>query len=309
MKVFWNLDSARKAIEEPVVTVGNFDGVHRGHQAILEVTIQQAQEQRRPSVVLTFDPHPQKVFNGAEAPPLLTTLSQKIGLFEDLGIAATIVCPFTEEIYRYTAEEFFSEILVGRVHVSHLVEGLDFTFGKGKSGSPHLLKRLGQAYGVIVTIVDPVVHHGEKISSSRVRAGIKKGDVTEARRLLGRPYAVEGQRVPGRGRGRKLGYPTVNIAAENELLPRVGVYAVTCEWEDGVFPGAASLGFNPTFEGDRFSFEVHLIDFRGEIKSNRFRVFFYERLRGEKKFHRVQDLTDQIGRDVLSAREILRYMS
>jgi riboflavin kinase/FMN adenylyltransferase len=304
MRVLSDLDSVSELIGPSVLTVGNFDGVHLGHQAILRETVRVARAIRRPAVVLTFEPHPQRIFKGKQAPPLLCTLSQKISLFGTLGIEATIVCPFDENIYRYTADEFFSEVLVVRLGAVHVVEGEDFTFGKGRTGSPERLTKLGRDHGMGVTIVDPVILEGEAISSSRIRAAIQKGDVAKARLLLGRPYEVAARKVSGKGRGRTLGYPTVNLASENELLPEIGVYAVQSECDGRVYQGAASLGFNPTFEGDRFSFEVYLLDFDGSVRDDQVRVRFHRRLRDEIRFDRRQDLIDQIAADVAQVKTV-----
>jgi riboflavin kinase/FMN adenylyltransferase len=306
MRVLWDLDSAMEALNHPVLSVGNFDGVHRGHQAILREVIRLSNLMNRPSAVLSFDPHPQKVFLGSKAPPLLTTLPQKIRVLGELGIDAMIICPFNEKIYQYSADQFFSEILVNQLGAVHVVEGEDFTFGKGRTGSPELLKRLGKQHGVGVTIVAPVIFEGERVSSSRIRTWIQDGDVAKARSLLGRPYAVEGKKVTGRGRGKALGYPTVNLVAENELLPAIGIYAVHVELNQKAFLGAASLGFNPTFEGDRFSFEIHLLDFEGEVEDERMTVLFYRRLRDEKRFDTDRELIRQMEADVNDVKRILR---
>ncbi len=306
MRLLWDLDVAREALDHPVISVGNFDGVHLGHQAILGETIRLSNSMNRPSAVLTFEPHPQKVFGGEKAPPLLTTLSQKMRLFEQLGVSATVVCPFNETIYRYTADQFFSEILVAKLAVGHLVEGADFTFGRGRTGSSDLLKRLGREHGVGVSIVAPVAFEGERVSSSRIRTWIQEGEVAKARSLLGRPYEVEGKKVTGMGRGKTLGYPTVNLTVENELLPAKGIYAVQVQINQGVFLGAASLGFNPTFEGDHFSVEVHLLDFQEDVGDEQICVLFYEKLREEVKFDREQDLIQQMAADVNHVRRIFR---
>ncbi|NIQ39874.1 MAG: bifunctional riboflavin kinase/FAD synthetase [Proteobacteria bacterium] len=304
MKIFRDLDLAKETLGRSVLSVGNFDGVHLGHQAILKENIRLARTMDCASVVLTFEPHPQKVFRGGEAPPLLITLSQKLRILQELGIAVTIICPFDERIYNYSAEEFFAGILKAKLGVAHLVEGEDFTFGKKGTGSPELLKKLGKEHGVGVTIVDPVVLDGERISSSRIRTCIQGGDVLQARSLLGRPYAVEGRKIRGKGRGRTLGYPTVNLRVENELLPAIGIYAVQVELKERLFPGAASLGFNPTFEGDDFSFEVYLLDLEGEVNSEPISVLFHERLRDEIKFNSDRELIHQMEIDVGKVRSV-----
>lgn len=306
MKVLQDLNSMREMIGRSVVTVGNFDGVHLGHQAILRETIRRARDMNLPAVALTFEPHPQRVFKGKEAPSLLTTLPQKIDLLEAFGISATIVCTFDQSIYQYSADQFFSEVLVARLGAVHVVEGRDFTFGRGRTGSPELLVKLGNEHGVRVTIVDPVMFEGERVSSSRIRTYIVEGNVAKARSLLGRPYEVEGIKVSGRGRGRTLGYPTVNLTPENELLPAIGIYAVESVCDGRTFLGAASLGFNPTFGGDQFSFEVHLLNFEGRVRDTRIRVRFHKWLRDEMKFDSPQDLIDQIGADVVHVRELFR---
>jgi len=306
MRVLWNLDPVKEILFQPVLTVGNFDGVHLGHQAILRETIRLARAMNRSPVVFTFEPHPQKVLKRDEAPPLLTTLPQKIRLLESLGIEASIVCPFDEKVYQYTPDQFFSEILVARVEPAHLVEGEDFTFGKGRTGSPELLKRLGREHGVGVTVMDSVIFEGETISSTRVRACIREGNVAKARSLLGRPYAVEGTRIRGKGRGRTLGYPTVNLTPESELLPAIGIYAVQVELDQRLFLGAASLGFNPTFGGNHFSFEVYLLDFKGDMMDKEVRVLFYKRLREEIRFDSGEELIHQMETDVAQVKEIFR---
>ncbi|NIS72191.1 MAG: riboflavin biosynthesis protein RibF [Proteobacteria bacterium] len=217
-----------------------------------------------------------------------------------------IICPFTKKIYQYSADQFFSEILVNQLGAVHVVEGEDFTFGKGRTGSPDLLKKLGSEHGVGVTIVDSVIFEGERVSSSRIRNWIQDGDVAKARSLLRRPYGVEGKKITGRGRGKTLGYPTVNLTAENELLPAIGIYAVQVELDQKTFLGAASLGFNPTFEGDHFSFEVHLLDFEGEVEDERITVLFYRRLRDEMRFETDRELIQQMEADVNDVKRIFR---
>lgn len=306
MRVFNDLDSVKEALVRPVVSVGNFDGVHLGHQAILREVVRLSEEMNRPAVAFTFEPHPQKFLMGHKAPPLLTTFSQKMRLLENLGIATAIICPFDENLYRYSAEQFFSEILVRKVGVAHLVEGEDFTFGRGRSGSPELLEKLGMKYGVGVTIMGPVIFEGKPVSSTGIRALIQEGNVTKARTLLGRPYTVEGEKVRGKGRGRTLGYPTVNLSVENELLPPIGIYAVQVQFGQRTFSGAASLGFNPTFEGDHFSFEVHLLDFGEDIVDEPMSVLFYEKLRDEVKFDSDQELIRQMEADVSQVKRFFR---
>ena len=303
-----------------VLTIGNFDGIHIGHRAILRTVTERAAALDGEAVVYTFDPHPRKVLQGAQAPGLLTTTEQKLELLEAAGIDLVILEPFTPEFARTPPEVFVRESVHRRVSPREVYVGYDFHFGRDREGSMRTLTELGPRLGFAVTIVPEVTIAGRDVSSTRIRERLAAGEVEEAALLLGRPYAVRGRVVDGDRRGRLLGFPTANLAAETEVLPGNGVYAGRVRLLDDPPPGApagapargacfgavTNVGRRPTFKPDDPPLaEAHLLDFEGDLYGRRVDVTFQCRLREERRFPGPEALREQIGRDVEEARRRL----
>ena len=288
-----------------VLAIGNFDGIHLGHQAILRATVERAQALRAVSTVLTFDPSPRKVLRPESAPLRLSTIAQRMEWFNALGIEAAVIMPFTLELSRLSPEEFVEQILVRDLHVKTVLVGENFHFGHKQAGNVRLLKELGSRNGFAVVVIPPVQYHGEIVSSTIIRREVAEGDVSHAGRLLGRPFALTGQVVPGTGTGRKFTFPTLNLAAEQELLTARGVYITRTvfEGENCSHRSVTNIGVRPTFNGSSLSVETHLLDFQPEATPNRIEVRFWERLREEKKFSGPEELRAQIAQDIATANQ------
>ncbi len=299
-------DRATFAWPEPCVTIGNFDGVHRGHQALVAAAVTRARERQGTAVVLTFDPHPARVLAPERAPGALTTLAQKAELLAALGLDAMVVLPFAEALARRTPAEFAGRILAGSLRARHVFVGAGFRFGHRQTGDVTALEALGREFGFAVEEVAPVLEGSAPISSSRVRDALVGGDVAGARALLGRAYAIDGRVVAGDGRGRTIGMPTANLAAENEIVPARGVYAARCRLADGTWrPAVVNVGQRPTFGGTTTTIEAHLLDFAGDLYGSPLRLRFEERLREERRFPDTQALVAQIRDDIARVRALL----
>lgn len=309
MRVFNDLSEIKQPFANAVVTIGNFDGVHKGHQAIFHQVIEKAESLKGTSVAITFEPHPVKVLNQENAPPLITLYEQKCELIAKTGLDVLIRIPFDRDFANLPADRFLEDILVSQIGARAIVIGKDYAFGKNREGDIGFLKRHADrlGYEVIVTHWIPMTHPGEgRISSTRVREIVMDGKVEDAPALLGRFYQIRGTVSPGRNRGgRLLGFPTANITVADELCPKVGVYAVTVELGVEHLKGVANIGYSPTFEDHLFTIEVHILDFNKDIYGKKIRVNFIRRIRDEKKFANLEELSDQIRRDVGAGREIL----
>jgi riboflavin kinase/FMN adenylyltransferase len=309
IKVIRDVDTTRGLFERPVITIGNFDGVHLGHQALLQEVISQAKSSNVYSVVFTFDPHPVQVLAPSKALPLLQTISQKVRVFGDLGLDGVILYPFNKKFSGLTAREFASVLLVDILGVSAVIVGTKFRFGAGREGDVGLLKDFGRKMGFDVISFPEVKFGGEIISSSKVRQSILDGAMDRAVGYLGRIYSVQGKVIDGIKLGKKLGYPTANVKDFNQLLPRNGVYAVECLWRGNVYKGAASVGVRPTIDTGidvprrEKVLEVHLLDFNKNIYSEEVEIFFHRLLRPEYRFNGVGDLVRQMAVDVQHCRE------
>jgi len=293
--------------EGTVVTVGTFDGVHRGHWSVLEEIRRRARETDRRSVLVTFDPHPLRIVRPEHAPRLLTTPTEKKEILAESGLDYAVFLRFTPALSRYSPRRFVEEILVERLRVRELVIGYDHGFGKDRSGDADTLRTIGAEAGFAVDVVAPVETIGDAVSSTRIRSAVAGGRLAEATACLGRPYSLRGLVSRGEGRGRHLGFPTANLQVRqaDKLIPPAGIYAVWGVLRDGVFMGALHLGPRPTFQGSPPSIELHLLDFERDLYGEEVRVDFVERLRGVEPFDSVEALVAQMQRDVARSREVL----
>jgi riboflavin kinase/FMN adenylyltransferase len=306
--VYYDLPPGPGPFSRTVVTVGNFDGVHLGHRAILGRVTARAKELGSQPVALTFDPHPVKMLRPQANLPMLTTPEQKFRLLKEAGMDAVVVLPFTQEFAAIPARDFVVRYFVESLKAREVVVGHDYNFGHQREGNIDLLKELGQTLGFTVQVVWAVEVNGAVVSSSLIRAMLKLGKVEEANELLGRPYSVSGQVIVGKGRGAKLlGIPTANIRPENDLLPASGIYAVVAQWGEKILPGVANIGTCPTFDNETaLSLEVHIFDFAGDLYGENLSVAFIARLREERRFPSIEALGAQIRADIAAARQVLR---
>lgn len=309
MDVLRHIATSPRRFIAPVLTLGNFDGVHRGHQAILGRVAETAHGAGGEAVAITFSPHPVAVLRPDRAPTALTPLRDKIPLIAATGIDVLIVQHFTPAFAAWSAEAFVERFIVDRLHATKVVVGHSVSFGQGRSGDAALLARLGAQYGFGVEVVGPVRAADLDVSSSAVRRAVLAGDVALAATLLGRPHRVSGRVVRGRQRGAAIGFPTANVAVRAGTFPPDGVYAVRAHRGETRLDGVANLGTNPTFGVGPRTFEVHLFDFDDELYGERLTVSFVERLRGEVAFESVEALVAQIRRDADEARALLSARS
>ncbi len=293
-----------RATTASVLAIGNFDGLHRGHRALLERLTAKARELGLPASVMTFEPHPRELFAPDQAPARLTSLREKLGLLESCGIDRTYVCHFNQKLAALSADQFIDRLLVRGLAVRHLIIGDDFRFGRGRGGDFALLRQAGVEHNFGVEAMHTIDLDGERVSSSAVRETLAAGDLEHAARLLGRPYNISGRVVHGGKIGRRIGFPTANIQLKRKRVPLSGVFAVTVSGVDKRhLPGAASLGVRPTLgEGLKPVLEVHLLDFDREIYGSHVTVHFLHKLRDEAKYDSLVALTAQIERDVAATR-------
>lgn len=294
-----------KNLEGSVVTIGNFDGVHRGHAELFRMLRRKSRELGLPSVVVTFEPHPLTLLAFETSPPLITTFDQKVALIEEQGVDCLVVIEFTRTFSMFTAESFVRQLLCAALGMRHIIIGHDYAFGRDRQGNYATLERMGAELGFSLEDLDPVGEGGAIFSSSLARRYIADGDVSGAAAILGRYYAISGKVVHGRELGHLLGFPTANIATRNELIPLDGVYAVMVAMGDRLFEGACNIGTNPTFEGKVRTIEVFLLNFSGELYDRELEICFVHRLREERKFPNADALIQAIGHDVDQCRTIL----
>jgi len=294
-----------RATTATVLAIGNFDGLHLGHRALLERLTAIARERNLPAAVMTFEPHPRELFSPDQAPARLTSLREKLGLLETCGIERAYVCHFNRKLATLTAEQFIEQILVRGLAVSYLIVGDDFRFGRGRSGDFAMLQNAGTAYDFGVEAMHTVDLDGERVSSSAVRDALAEGDLEHAARLLGRPYRISGRVVHGDKIGGRIGFHTANIQLKRKRLPLTGIFAVTVSGlGEGLLPGAANLGIRPTVgQGSKQVLEVHLLDFDRQIYGAHVTVHFLHKLRDEMKFESLDALREQIARDVGHTRQ------
>ena len=306
MKIFHGTDNAG-ILRGTVLTLGVFDGLHLGHQRIMQTVVERAEAIVAVPTVITFDPHPRAVLYPENAPPLLQTLDQRLANFEFLGIEQTIVVRFDKDFAGIDAETFLRDIVYERLQAREVYLGKGFAFGKNRGGNIELLRRMSKELGFFADEVPEVCLRGQRISSSEIRELLKEGKVNLVRRMLGRPYGVEGQIIHGDRRGRQIGFPTANLHPQNRVIPRYGVYA-TANLIEGVWRRSiTNVGVRPTFTGDREpSIESYIFDFDGDLYGDVLRVRFLHRIRDERKFSGIEQLRAQIEKDTQTA---LKYFS
>ena len=312
MKLIKNIYDIKSPFKNAVVTIGNFDGVHKGHQAIIHQVIEKAESIEGTSIAITFEPHPIRVLKKNGWPPLITSFEQKIELISHTGIDVLICIQFDEKFASISAHQFVKEILMDRIGMKAIVTGKDYAFGKDRAGDVEFLKKYAVDLGFEVIVANwiPMSYFGSKrISSTQIREVVMSGKVDEAYNLLGRYYEVSGKVVTGRNRGGKLlGFPTANINLQDELCPKTGVYAVIAEFNAKQYKGVANIGYSPTFDDQIFTVEVHLLDFNQDIYGNHLRVYFISRIRDEIKFSGIEELAQQIKNDIQTARILLSHI-
>lgn len=297
-------------IQHTWLTIGSFDGIHLGHQKLIRELNKSAHSVKQKSVVLTFHPHPSEVLRGRKGAFYLTTIAEKIEILERLGTDIIITHPFTYELSRSSARDFISYLL-DHLGFVQLWVGYDFALGKGREGNVDYLTQLGQELNYSVCIVDPVSAGGQTISSSTIRNYLLEGNVEDASRLLGRPYRVEGEVVHGDGRGKSIGIPTANLNTEEQkLIPGAGVYACRVVINGKTWPAAVNIGTRPTFENTdhQSHVEAHILDYSGDLYTQRIAIEFIARLRGEERFHSVAELIKQEYDDINKTRNIIAEM-
>ncbi len=310
MTLISDLDQLEGPLTNPVLTIGNFDGMHKGHLALFDKVKERAKSLQGQSAIMTFEPHPIKVIMPGNGPPLITPIQQKLRLMEGTGIDVIFCLPFTKEFAAISARDFVKDILVDKIGIKEIVVGYDYTFGHGREGNIQLLKEMGTPFGFTVHVVDPVRINNTLVSSTSIRNLVQEGNLKEAKKLLGRDYQISGTVVKGKDRGdRLLGFSTANLELIDELTPGVGVYAVSIHIDDQTYYGLTNIGYNPTFGEGTFSVETHILDFSRDLLGKTIRVDFIERLRDEKTFESAKELAEQIGKDIVRARELFKEIS
>lgn len=307
MKIFHGTENANIA-RPTVLTLGVFDGLHIGHQRIMETVVERAKAAAAVPTAITFDPHPRAVLHPESAPPLLQTLDQRLANLELLGIEQAIVIPFTTEFSQQPAEDFLTDIIRDRLHAKEVYLGKGFAFGQGRGGNIELLRQKSSELGFIADEVEEVQLRGIRVSSSAIRRLLADGRVNLSRRMLGRPYGVEGVIIRGNRRGHTIGFPTANLKPHNRVIPRYGVYA-TATLIDGAWrKSITNIGVRPTFESDADpSIETYVFDFDGDLYGDVLRVRFLHRIRDEKKFNGIDELKAQIELDSNRARNYFHH--
>jgi riboflavin kinase/FMN adenylyltransferase len=305
-RIIHNLAELHSPLKNPVLTIGNFDGVHRGHLALFERVKIRAKAIGGISAVMTFQPHPLKIMKPEKAPRLITPTAQKLTLISQSGIDTIFCLHFDKTFAAISAEDFVQDILVRKIGVKELVVGYDYTFGHNRTGNSELLHRMGKELGFQIHEVQPVLMGKRVVSSTSIRELVKAGELAEAKKLLGRDYQISGTVIRGKNRGgRLLGFPTANLEVVDELTPREGVYAVTVLINGQIYNGVTNIGHNPTFGQGPLSIETHVLDYSGDLLGQTIRVNFLERLRAEKTYKSIEELAHQIDLDVKLARKIL----
>jgi len=305
MEIIRGISNFKPKHQGNVITIGNFDGVHLGHQAIINKLKSQAEKYQVPATVMTFHPNPQEFFAPQAAPAKLTGFHEKMSLLRNYGVDRVICIPFNARLANLDAQHFVENILINGLHAKHLVIGDDFRFGKNRHGDFQMLQAAGEAYGFDVENTPTVCVDNERVSSTRIRNALNSGDLNKAAQLLGRRFYVSGKVVHGDKRGRQIGFPTANIRLKQQIAPKNGVYAVRITDTGKTLSGVANLGVRPTFDGSQYLLEVHIFDFTQEIYHHRLSVEFEHFIRTEQKFDGLDALIAQINRDTEIAKQLL----
>lgn len=309
MKIIDQIEAIEKPFENAVLSIGNFDGVHVGHQALFKTVIEKARCIGGTAIAMTFEPHPLRLLKQDNHPPLITLYEQKTELIAKAGMDVLICVPFNQQFAALSPREFVKDLLVKKIGMRAVVVGQDYAFGKNREGNIELLRQFGKELGYEVLVPDWIQSagiNGERVSSTIIRELIMEGRMAQAQKILGRYYQIRGTVATGRNRGGKLlGFPTANINLQDELCPKSGIYAVTAEYNQKTFPAVANIGYSPTFDDHIFTVEVHILDFKENIYNQKLRVNFIERLRDEIRFSSLEALSAQIRKDIEVARAIL----
>ncbi len=306
MEIIRGLEALNKSYPNTVLTIGNFDGVHLGHQKIIFEVLKRSEEIKGTSMAVTFEPHPMKVLAPEREIRILTTLEEKAKLIEEMGVNVLLCINFNKEFANLLTDDFIEDVLVKKINAKEIIVGTNYAFGKNKKGTVELLKRRGKKYGFRVKAVSNVRVYGNIVSSSSIRSLLLKGAVYDTSTFLGRAYSIEGSVIKGKGRGKSLlNIPTANITTPLEIAPKEGVYAIRVGFNNCIYEGVANIGKNPTFGNIDVSYEVHLFNFSGDLLGEDIRIFFIDRLRGEQLFPDILSLEKQIRNDIERAREIL----
>ena len=308
MKIFHGTENA-KILRPTILTLGVFDGLHLGHQRIMQTVTKRARETKSVPTAITFDPHPRAVLFPENTPPLLQTLDQRLSAFEVLGIEQAIVVRFNRDFAKQNAENFLREILHERLQAKEVYLGKGFAFGKNRGGNIELLRKMSAELGFFADEVAEVRLRGTRISSSKIREFLAEGKINRARAMLGRPYGIEGQIIRGDRRGRTIGFPTANLKPKNRVIPKYGVYATATLIGNVWRKSITNVGVRPTFAGDAASsIETYVFDFDGDLYGDVLRVRFLHRIRDERKFGGIEELKEQIERDSRRALDYFKHL-
>jgi riboflavin kinase/FMN adenylyltransferase len=306
MEIIRGLEDLKENYPNTVITIGNFDGLHLGHQKIIQTVLRESEDINGTSMVVTFDPHPMKVLAPEREIKLLTTPKERERLIQTMGIHVLLCITFNEEFSQLTPDDFIDDILVKKINAKKVIVGQNYAFGKARKGTTELLRRRGRKYGFNVKVVRHAKFNGEVVSSSKIRNFLSKGQVFEASTFLGRAYTIEGNVIKGAGRGEKLLHiPTANITTPNELVPKEGVYAVKIGIKNDFFDGVANIGKKPTFGDAVTSYEVHIFNYAGNLLGEHLRIHFIDWIRDQQSFPDALSLERQIRNDIEHARDIL----
>ena len=308
MKIFRHIEDQGLSMSGTVATVGNFDGVHLGHQALIRNTVEESKRLGYPSTVLTFEPHPLKILAPERARLLILSYEDKMALLESLGVDIVVAQQFDREFANIAADEFVRRFLVDRLKIKKLWVGRDLRFGQGRKGGTDTLLRLAPGGGFEVGVLDPILLDGIRISSSRIRQLVEEGRVDEVRRMLGRYHFLSGCIVTGHRRGQELGFPTANIASQTEVIPLNGIYATSIQFKNKRWLSVSSVGVNPTFGDGPRTVESFILDFEGDIYGEWVKLSFVQRIREEKKFVTINDLIAQMHEDVKRAKAVFKEL-
>ncbi|QIB26145.1 bifunctional riboflavin kinase/FAD synthetase [Caloranaerobacter azorensis] len=294
-----------KSVKPTVVALGNFDGLHVGHQTLIKRTVDIAQKENLVSTVFTFDNHTTSKIKGKNTPKILISKNRKIALFKELGVKLLYIVQFTETLMHFTPLEFIEKILVDILNVRKVVVGFNFKFGYLAKGDVKYLKEMGEKYNFDVIVVPPITKDNILVSSTQIRELIREGEISLANKLLGRQYLIEGKVIRGRGIGRKLGFPTANISFDSDIvIPKAGVYKTNTIVDGSRFPSITNIGFNPTFNGGKLSIETHILDYSENIYDKTILIEFIDFIRKERKFDDVNKLIEQVKLDIKTLKNI-----